>query len=498
MSVAREQQRALLLRVARRAMIERGFQPDFPAAAIAEVEALSGPAAAPAEARDLRTLPWCSIDNDDSRDLDQLTVAAPPEGDRVRILVAVADVAAVVQPRSAVEAHASTNTTSVYTPPRNFPMLPDRLSTDLTSLVQDQDRLALVVEVEVDGEGASGTFNVYPARVRNQAKLAYPSLGEWLEGRGPMPPRIGEVPALAENLRLQDTVAQRLKAHRHEHGALELETLEVRARFEGDAIDSLAVEQRNRARELIEDFMIAANGAIARFLEQHRFPVVRRVVRSPERWPRIAEIALALGERLPAEPDPSALNAFLIKRRAADALRFPDLSLTVIKLLGRGEYVASFPGQAVTGHFGLAVSEYTHSTAPNRRYPDLLTQRLLKSALAGAEVPYGRGQLDELATHCTQQEDGAQKIERLMRKAAAACLLSDRLGDEFDSIVTGVSDKGTWVRIFDPPVEGRVEQGAAGLDVGDTVRVKLIHTDPERGFIDFARAGPSTPARHLP
>ena len=499
MSVEREQQRALLLRVARRAMIERGFQPEFPAAALAEVEALQGPAGSDRpEVRDLRALPWCSIDNDDSRDLDQLTVAAPLEGDRARILVAVSDVAAVVQPRSAVDAHARTNTTSVYTPPRNFPMLPDRLSTDLTSLVQDQDRLAMVVEIEVDGEGESRASSVHPATVRNHAKLAYPSLGAWLEGRGAMPPGVGAVPGLAENLKLQDRVAQLLKAHRHEHGALELETIEVRAQFVGDAIDSLAAEPRNRARELIEDFMIAGNGAIAGFLEQHRFPVMRRVVRSPERWPRIVEIALELGERLPANPDPRALNAFLIKRRAADPLRVPDLSLTVIKLMGRGEYVASFPGQPVTGHFGLAVSEYTHSTAPNRRYPDLITQRLLKAALAGLEAPYSRGQLDQLATDCTLKEDGAQKVERLMRKAAAACLLSDRLGEEFDSIVTGVSPKGTWVRIFDPPVEGRVEQGAAGLDVGDAVRVKLIHTDPERGFIDFARVGPVAAGRHRP
>jgi exoribonuclease-2 len=297
------------------------------------------------------------------------------------------------------------------------------------------------------------------------------------------------VPGLAENLKLQDEVAQRLKAHRHDHGALELESIEARTLFDGDVVSALAVEKRNRARDLIEDFMIAANGAIAAYLERQRFPVVRRVVRSPERWPRIMEIAAALGDSLPAVPDSRALNAFLVQRRQADPVRFPDLSLTIIKLLGRGEYVPSYPGEAVTGHFGLAVSEYTHSTAPNRRYPDLITQRLLKAAQAGESPPYSRGQLDELASDCTLKEDGAQKIERLMRKAAAACLLRDRLGQEFDGIVTGVSDKGTWARIFDPPVEGRIEQGADGLDVGDRVRVKLIHTDPERGFIDFARTG---------
>ena len=279
------------------------------------------------------------------------------------------------------------------------------------------------------------------------------------------------------------------KTRRHENGALELETLEAHAHFDGDAVNALVTDDRNRAREIIEDFMIAANGAIARFLTAHRFPVMRRVVRSPERWARIVEIATHYGDKLPGQPDAGALHDFLIRRRAADALRFPDLSLSVIKLLGRGEYVASFPGEPVTGHFGLAVSNYTHSTAPNRRYPDLLTQRLVKAALAGQEVPYGREPLTALAAHCTKQEDGAQKVERLLRKAAAACLLSDRIGAEFDGVVTGASDKGTWARIFEPPVEGRIEQGSAGLDVGDRVRVKLLSTDPERGFIDFARVG---------
>ena len=490
MSVPKEQQRALLLRVARQAMIERGLQPDFSAAALAEVKRLASPGDGHAPgARDQRALLWCSIDNDDSRDLDQLTVAEPLAGGSARILVAVADVSATVEPGSAVDDHACANTTSVYTPPQNFPMLPDRLSTDLTSLNPAEDRLAMVIEMVVDGDGAGGTPSIYRAVVRNQAKLAYSSVGSWLEGEGQMPAAVGAVPGLADNLRLQDRVARRLKTYRHEHGALELETVEVRARFDGDAVSGLAAEKRNRAREIIEDFMIAANGTIARFLDGRRFPVMRRVVRSPERWQRIVDIALHLGERLPAAPDARALHGFLVKRRAADPLRFPDLSLAVIKLLGRGEYVASFPGEEVTGHFGLAVTDYTHSTAPNRRYPDLITQRLLKAALAGIEVSCSRDQLTALASHCTLKEDDAQKVERLLRKAAAACLLSDRLGQEFDGIVTGASPKGTWVRIFDPPVEGRVEQGREGLDVGDRVRVKLVHTDPQRGFIDFARVG---------
>lgn len=492
MNVPRERQRDLLLRVARRALVARGFEAEFSTAVLAEARSLT-PSTGPygTDVRDLRSLPWCSIDNDDSRDLDQLTVAEALAGGRTRVLVAVADVSAAVAPGSALEKHAAANTTSIYTPPQNFPMLPDRLSTDLTSLVQAEDRLAVVVETVVDDTGESGASSVYPAVVRNQAKLAYPSAGEWFEGAGEVPAAVAAVPGLADNLRLQDRVAQRLKARRHERGALELETVEVRTHFDGGAVSGLAAEKRNRARELIEDFMIAANGAIARFLEAHRFPMLRRVVRSPERWPRIVEIAHAHGEELPPAPDAKALNDFLLKRRAADPLRFADLSLAVIKLLGRGEYVASFPDQEVTGHFGLAVSEYTHSTAPNRRYPDLITQRLLKAALAGREPPYAPDQLTALAAHCTQKEDDAQKVERLVQKAAAACLLGDRLGQEFDGLVTGASPQGTWVRVFNPPVEGRIERGQEGLDVGDRVRVKLLRTDPERGFIDFARIGPN-------
>ena len=495
MIVPREQQRALLLRVARKAMVERGLEPDFPPAAIAEARALAGPAtnggSAGAEVRDLTSLPWCSIDNDDSRDLDQLTVAEAVAGGGTRIMVAVADVNAVVGPGSALDEHAHANTTSVYTPPQNFPMLPDRLSTDLTSLNPDQDRLALVVEALVNGEGAGSASSVFRARVRSRAKLAYASVGAWLEGKSAPPAPIGSVPGLADNLRLQDAAAQRLKAWRHEQGALELETIEARAEFDGDAVAGLALDERNRARELIEDFMIAANGAIARFLTGKGFPVVRRVLRAPERWPRIVELAHAAGDALPLAPDAQALHDFLLRQRTADPRRFPDLSLSVVKLLGRGEYVASVPGQNGGGHFGLAVSDYTHSTAPNRRYPDLITQRLIRAALAGSAVPYARDQLEALAAHCTLKQDAAQKVERLMRKAAAACLLSSRIGQEFDGIVTGASAKGTWARIFAPPVEGRIEQGAQGLDVGDRVYLKLVHTDPERGFIDFARTGPA-------
>jgi VacB/RNase II family 3'-5' exoribonuclease len=488
MAPSRESERALLLRVARQAMIDHGLEPDFPPAALTEAADLpDGASTRDAADLDLRGLPWCSIDNDDSRDLDQLTVADARAGGRTSIRVAVADVSATVAPGSALDRHARANTTSVYTPPRNFPMLPERLSTDLTSLNPGEDRLAVVAEIAVGDDGVCQESKVYRAVVHNHAKLAYHAVGAWLQGDGPLPAGVAAVPGLAENLKLQDGVAQQLKAHRHDHGALELETTEVRAEFDGDTVAGLEVEKPNRARNLIEDFMIAANGNTARFLEAQGFPVLRRVVRSPERWQRIVALASEHGEQLPGEPDAAALNTFLLKRRAADPLRFPDLSLTIIKLLGRGEYLASFPGQSVVGHFGLAVSEYTHSTAPNRRYPDLITQRLVRAALAGHAVPYARDELGALATECTLKEDGAQKVERTVRKAAAACLLTSRIGQQFDGVVTGASAKGTWVRVFDPPVEGRVERGQEGLDVGDRVRVRLVRTNPERGFIDFVR-----------
>ena len=488
MAPSRESERALLLRVARQAMFDHGLEPDFPPAALAEAGALSASAIVHDDERDLRALLWCSIDNDDSRDLDQLTVADVPVDGFTTIRVAVADVSAIVSDGSPLDRHARANTTSVYTPARIFPMLPERLSTDLTSLNPDVDRLAVMAEISVDHGGVCVASKVHRAIVHNHAKLAYHAVGGWLQGEGPMPGAVAAVPGLAENLWVQDRVAQTLKTQRHEQGALELETLDVRAEFDGDTVGRLTAEKPNRAKTLIEDFMIAANGSMARFLEANRFPVLRRVVRSPERWQRIVALAGDFGDQLPGEPDAPALNAFLVKRRAADPLRFPDLSLTIIKLLGRGEYAASFPGQAVVGHFGLAVSEYTHSTAPNRRYPDLVTQRLVRAALAGAPVPYGRDEMDALAAECTLKEDGAQKVERTVRKAAAACLLTSRIGQQFDAVVTGASGKGTWVRIFDPPVEGRVERGEAGLEVGDQVHVRLVHTNPERGFIDFVRA----------
>ena len=469
-------------------MIQRGLLPDFSPAVLAETAAVAGAAAETDPAiRDLRGLLWCSIDNDDSRDLDQLSVAEPVAGGAVKIRVAVADVDAVVREGSAIDGHARTNTTSVYTAAGVFPMLPERLSTDLTSLGEGQARLAIVIEMEVAGDGTVTGSDVYRAVVRNRSKLAYNSIAAWLDGTAPAPPRLAAVPGLDQQLRTQDRVAQAMKGLRHQHGALSLDTLEAQAVFDGEVLADLRPDEKNRAKELIEDFMIASNGVTAKYLEGKGCPSLRRVLRAPERWERIVELAAGLGGRLPPRPSARALEDFLAARRQADPLRFPDLSLSVVKLLGSGEYVVELPGRAVDGHFGLAVGDYTHSTAPNRRFPDLVTQRLLKAAMAGRPAPYDIDTLDELARHCTAQEDNAAKVERQVRKSAAALLLAPRIGQRFDAIVTGASSKGTWVRILQPAAEGKVVRGFQGLDVGDRTRVELVHVDVARGFVDFAQ-----------
>jgi exoribonuclease-2 len=489
-SQSQSSDRSALAALARQAMIDRGFEPDFPQPARDELAAITGAAIAePASVRDMREMLWASIDNDDSRDLDQLSVAEALTGDRVTIMVAVADVDALVHKASALDGHAVRNTTSVYTPAAIFPMLPERLSTDLTSLNQDEDRIALVADMTFEADGTLVASDLYRALVRNRAKLAYRSVAAWLEGSGPPPPPIPKIPGLDANLRLQDRMAQRLFALRHQRGALCLETEEPRATFDGNALSDLDPDRKNRATQIIEDFMIAANGVTAAYLKAKGAPSLRRVLRSPERWERIVALAAGYGEHLPGAPDAIALDAFLTKRRAADPERFPDLSLAVVKLIGRGEYDLTLPGGEPPGHFGLAVRDYTHSTAPNRRFPDLLTQRLLKAAMAGGAAPYSVPELTELAQHCTEREDTAGKVQRQMRKSAAALLLSSRIGERFDGIVTGAAAKGTWLRVAKPPVEGRLVHGAQGLDVGDHVRVKLVHTDFERGFIDFAREG---------
>jgi VacB/RNase II family 3'-5' exoribonuclease len=488
MNAAEEREhRAILQRVARQVMVERGLLPEFSGAVVAEVGRLEAAAGVDGVAtRDLRELLWCSIDNDDSRDLDQLTVAAEGKGGETRILVSVADVDALVRDGSAIDAHARHNTTSVYTAAQIFPMLPERLSTDLTSLNPREERLSVVVEMVVGEDGAVRGAEVYRAQVRNQAKLAYNSVAAWLEG-GPRPEAVAAVPGLEENLRLQDRVAQSMKELRNAHGALSLQTIETKPVFEGEVLRGLEVEEKNRAKSIIEDFMIAANGVIARYLSSRKLPSIRRVVRVPKRWDRIVEVAEAHGARLPEEPDSAALEAFLRKQKAADPLRFPDLSLSIIKLLGPGEYVADLPGSPMLGHFGLAVRDYTHSTAPNRRYTDLITQRLIKAALDGKASPYSDDELESLARHCTEEEDAANKVERQVAKSAAALLLEDRVGEQFEGLVTGASAKGTWVRLLDPPVEGRLVQGFGGCDVGDRVRVRLVSVEVERGFIDFRR-----------
>jgi exoribonuclease-2 len=368
-------------------------------------------------------------------------------------------------------------------------MLPERLSTDLTSLGEQRERLAVVVEMVIGADGSVTSSVIYRALVYNRAKLAYNSTGAWLEGHRPASRRVAAVPGFDEQLRLQDRVARALKERRHQHGALSLDVIETQSVFDGDSLTDLRAEEKNRAKELIEDLMIAANEVTARYLDRRGFPSLRRIVRSPERWPRIVHLAADMGERLPEAPDARALEEFLIRRKQADPARFPDLSLSVIKLMGRGEYIVERPGQAPPGHFGLAVGDYTHATAPNRRFADLITQRLLKAAIAGQPVPYGPETLDALARHCTEQDDNASKVERQVRKSAAALLLRPRIGQEFDAIVTGAADKGTWVRIMQPPVEGKLVHGFQGLDVGDRVRVKLTSTDVDRGFIDFVRSG---------
>ena len=465
-------------------MIAHGFQPDWPPRVEAELAGLGGPPLA--TLKDLRDLPWSSIDNDESRDLDQLEVCVP-ESIGTRLLVAIADVDALVSKDCALDVHARTNTTSVYTPAEIFPMLPAELSTDRTSLNEDADRASIVIDMLVQEDGTVADSTVYRGLVRNRAKLTYPDVAAWLDGSTEgFQSRSTEI---AAQLRLQDQVALALGARREAEGALDFARTELKPVMDGDVVREMRTEETNRAREIIENFMVAANGATARFLAGHGLASIRRIVRSPDRWERIVALAARYDQRLPETPDARSLERFLKAvrgRSSRDA--YADLSLSVIKLLGRGEYVAEAAGVEGDGHFALAVSNYTHSTAPNRRFPDLVTQRLVKSALAGAAPCYTLAELTPLAAHCTKQEDGANKVERLVRKAAAALWLSGRIGEQFDAVVTGASRKGTWVRLGRPPIEGKLERGFEGLDVGDRLSVRLVHTDPEQGFIDFEPA----------
>ncbi|HRD16413.1 MAG TPA: RNB domain-containing ribonuclease [Methanothrix soehngenii] len=481
------QNRTILQKVARGIMLMRGLQTDFSPECLSELARINGPARADGapHIRDLRGLLWASIDNDDSEDLDQLTVAEPLHDGKARIRVAVADVDSLVHKDSAIDLDAQANTTSVYTAAQIFPMLPLKLSTNLTSLNLDQDRLAVVVDMTVAPDGSLVDSDVYRAVVHNHAKLAYNSVAAWLDGAEPMPEAVSAVDGLAENLLLQDKVAQNMKSLRHAQGALSLETIEAKPVFKGERLCDLLVEETNRAKQIIEDFMIAANGVTVRYLTERNMPSIRRVVRVPKRWDRIVQIAAQHAFKLPPNPSSRKLEIFLNMMKKKDPLRFPDLSLAVIKLLGNGEYVAELPETEPIGHFGLAVKDYAHSTAPNRRYPDLITQRLLKAAIENKPLPYSIRELDRLADHCTRKEDIVAKVERQVSKSAAALLLEPRIGERFSAMVTGSSEKGTWVRLLDIPVEGMLKGKRKGIDVGDEVTVELISVDVNLGFIDF-------------
>jgi exoribonuclease-2 len=481
---------------AREVMIENGFKPDFPPAVQLEIATLDDEDVGAATRRvpkDLRALLWSSIDNRESRDLDQIEYAERLPNGVIRLLVGIADVDALVPKGSAIDLHAAENTTSVYTGVAVFPMLPDRLSTDLTSLNEGEDRLAIVIDLDIVEDGSIIREDAYRALVRNHAKLAYESVGAWLAGEGKLPPKALKIQGLEEQLALHGELARRLAGFRQRAGAIAVETVEARTVMSHGKVIDIAVTPRNPARDLIENFMVATNGAMARILERKKVPSIRRVVREPRRWDRIVALAAEIGEVLPEKPDGVALAEFLARRRAAEPQQFGDLSLTVVKLLGPGEYVLErrFTRRDAGDHFGLAATEYAHSTAPNRRFPDLVTQRLLKDSDDDGGAPYTDDELTAIARHCTLQEDSARKVERTMRKKAAAVLMAERVGDSFVAVVTGASNKGTYVRVIRPPVEGRVVRGEKGLDVGDTVRVTLVRVDAERGFVDFEGSGES-------
>jgi VacB/RNase II family 3'-5' exoribonuclease len=474
--------------VAKEIVRQRGFDPDFSHEVnqqVAELRAHPPSVSAETGVRDLRDLLWSSIDNEDSRDLDQIEVAEALPNGNTKVRVGIADVDCFVAKRTAIDQHASRETTTVYAGVRNFPMLPEPLSTDQTSLLENRDRLAVIVEFAVDAEGHVIANDIYRAVVRNRAQLQYDSIGAWLEGAAAAPAKVGASSDLQAQLRLQSEVARKLKNQRHEHGALNLQTDELFPILQNDEVVELVVQARNRATELVEDFMIAANGVVARRLG--KVSSLRRVVRQPKRWDRIVELAANYGEKLPPQPDSRALNDFLVKRKAADGDHFADLSLAVIKLIGPGEYVVERPNETAPGHFGLAVQDYTHSTAPNRRFADVVMQRLIKAVLAGEPNPYSDNELSAIAANCTEKGDAARKVERDMSKRLAAVAMQNRIGATFDAVVTGVTSHGTFVRALQARVEGLLARGDEGLDVGDKLRVKLIRTDVQHGYIDFAK-----------
>ena len=477
-----------LAAAARQAMTERGFEPEFPPAVAQQLDQLRrNPPQPPASARDLRSLLWSSIDNDTSRDLDQIEyVEALPNGSQ-RVLIGIADVDAFVPKGSPIDQHAMRETTTVYSGVHNFSMLPEELSTGSTSLLEGQERAALVIEFTVDAQANIAASDIYLARIVNRAQLAYPSVGAWLAGQAAAPPKVAASTDLQQQLRLQDEIAQRLRHQRYNHGALNLQTIETHPIHLTDGTIDIEAEVKNRATQLIEDFMIAANGVVARALDAAHFSSIRRVVKTPKRWDRIVTLAAGLGAKLPAAPDPKPLHDFLCEQQAKDPDHFADLSLAVIKLIGPGEYVLERAGDVAPGHFGLAVQDYTHSTAPNRRFADVVSQRILKALLSGQPNPYTDAELTEIAANCTEKGDAARKVERQMSKRLAAVAMQKRIGEVFDAIVTGVTDGGTFVRVFQPHIEGLLCEGQHGLDVGDRLRAKLIRADVQKGYIDFAR-----------
>lgn len=468
-------------------MLQEGFQPDFPAGTAEQLHAIqSRPPLSPSDSvRDLRSLLWSSIDNDSSRDLDQAEVAeAVPGG--IRILVAIADVDDCVPLGSPLDGHAMRETTSVYTGIRTFPMLPEELSTDLTSLNEGVDRVSIVIEMVVADDGSLSRTQVYRALIRNQAQLTYNAVGAWLDGNAPAPPKIAAWPELEQQIRLQDKAARILLGERQRVGALNVDRVEAEAVVTDGHVEGINIRKKNRASELIENFMVAANGVMAKTLSDSGVSSIRRVVKKPERWPRIVEIAARYHETLPPEPDSGALSEFLRRRKASDPLHYADVSLAVMKLMGPGEYAVAKPGGPQPGHFALAAQNYTHSTAPNRRFADTVTQRLMKCVIARQAAPYTDEQLESIARNCTLREDAARKVERTMNKRIAAVALRPRIGEVFKGVVTGVTPKGTFVRIFDPPADGLLVTGHQGIDVGDQIQVKLVETDPPRGYLDFA------------
>lgn len=483
--------KADLKAIAWEAMKKYDFRPQFPQTVKQEIEGFGEgiPKTLPGDTLDLRDLLWSSIDNFDSEDLDQIEYCEKGERGEVTMKVAIADVDFFVPKDSKTDRHAVHNGTSVYLGVVTFPMLPDKLSKGISSLLPGRDRLAMVMEYTIFPNGDTEPGKIYRALVRNKAKLVYEEVGDWLEGKGPIPEVIEKTPGLREQVLLQNKVAQAMNGFRMERGALDLDTLEANAVVRDDKVISMMVVQKNMARSIIEELMVAGNGTMVAYLGKAKVPMIQRVVKVPKYWDEIMLLATTYGEHLPAVPDAKALSVFLTRQRIKDPERFPDLSLTIVKLLGPGEYMCLEPGQPPTGHFSLAVMDYTHSTAPNRRYPDIVNQRILKSVLDNKPCPYTAQDLVELTAWLTDREMASKKVERFMRKAAAAELLADRIGEAFDALVTGATEKGTYVRLIEPPAEGRVVRKERGLRVGMKVRVRLLSTDPFNGFIDFEYVG---------